>query len=203
MKIVQEDIIAYVLDELEPERRTVVDELIRTDERWKAEYTKWAGTLSQVNTQKPSMKTYNDVPDRYWNTFIVRVHERIDDRKRRFERVRERIYHAVPSLGLAVLILFFLNNILISNKKLDYLVEQYSWIRSLNTSEVIDQYIQNNISAADDLIGDLLNSEDESSAVLADWEESYSPTETDTEDTELTADEQKALLDNLEKTTSF
>ena len=203
MKIDQEIIIAYILDELEPGRRSEITELIRADDNWKQAYEKWASALNQITAEKPVLANYNDMPDRYWNSFLPRVRERIDDRAQRLNRLRERIYHAAPSFGLALVILFFLNNVLMTNKKLDYLVDQYVWMRDLNSTEIIDQYISENVAAADELISDLLAADDELGAVLADWDGSYSPTETPTDDAELSTEEQKALLENLEKTTSF
>ena len=159
--------------------------------------------MGQLNNEKTGLRKFNDVPDRYWNSLLPRVHERIDDRVQRRRLLRGRLIHAVPSFGLAVMILFFLNNVLITNKKIDYLLEQYSWISSLNTTEVIDQYVSENVSAADEFVNSLLQSGEDNTTVLTEWDGTYSPTETALDDNNLTQDEQKELLENLEKTTSF
>ncbi len=202
MKVDREIIIAYILGDLDPARHKEVAGLIQGDENWKKEYENWSEVLGQLNAQKPMLNRFEDIPDRYWASFLPRVRERIDERARRFERVRERLFHAAPSFALAAIILFFANDILITNKKLDYLLEQYSWVSNINSTEVVDEYIRENISAADDLISDLLESDDEAAA-LADWESSYSPTEPLPYDLELTGEEQKELLNKLENTTSF
>lgn len=153
--------------------------------------------------RKDRPRKFNDVPDRYWNSLLPRVHERIDDRAQRRRLLRGRLIHAVPSFGIAVLILFFLNNVLITNKKIDYLLDQYSWISSLNTTEVIDQYVSENVSAADEFVNSLLQSGEDNTTVLTEWDGTYSPTETALDDNNLTQDEQKELLENLEKPHHF
>jgi hypothetical protein len=203
MKIDQEEIIAYILNELEPERHNRVADLIRTDEHWKTEFEKWSPVMNQLNNNKPEVIASHGVPDRYWNTFLPRVHERIDERAEKRSILYGRLLHAVPSFGLAVLILFFLNSLLITNKKIDYLLDQYSWMSNLNSSEIIDQYVRENMPSADDFISGLMESAEEKSAALADWDGSYSPTESLPDEMELTQAEQTELLENLEKTTTF
>lgn len=203
MKADQQDILDYILGELPADRREPVAELIRTDDNWKREFEKWSAVMGQLNNEKTGLQKLNEAPDRYWNSFLPRVHERIDDRAQRRRLLRGRLIHAVPSFGLAVLILFFLNNVLITNKKIDYLLDQYSWISSLNTTEVIDQYVSENVSAADEFVNSLIQTGEDNTAVLTEWDGTYSPTETALDDNNLTQDEQKELYENLEKTTSF
>ena len=199
----EQDILNYILGELSADRREQIAELIRTDDNWKREFEKWSVLMGQLSNEKADLRKFNEVPDRYWNSFLPRVHERIDDRAQRRRLLRGRLIHAAPSFGLALLILFFLNNVLITNKKIDYLLDQYSWISSLNTTEVIDQYVSENVSAADEFINTLIQNTEDNTAILTEWDGTYSPTEAAMDDNNLTQDEQKELLENLEKTTSF
>ena len=203
MKVNPQDIFDYILNDLPAERMEQVAALIRTDDHWKNEFEKWSAVMGRLNHEKPELLKINDAPDRYWSSLLPRIRERIDDRIQKRMILRGRLIHAVPSFGLAVLILIFLNNVLITNKKIDYLLEQYAWISSLNSAEVIDQYVRENVTVADEIINDLILDSDDHTAVLTEWDGTYSPTETALDDNSLSQDEQKELLENLDKTTSF
>lgn len=204
MKINQQEIIAYLLHELSPERQEQVGYLIRQDEEWKMEFEKWALVMENLSSDKKSARSFDDIPNRYWSTFLPRVRERIDTKEQKRHIFRVRFIQAVPSFGLAVLILFFMNNVLITNQKIDYLLDQYNWMRSLNSSEIIDQYIGENVSVADKFINEVLGTDDDENTALTDWEGAYNPTESVLlDDNGLTPEEQKELLQNLEKTTTF
>ena len=203
MKVDQQEIIAYIMHELPAERQDQVRHLIQQDHEWTVEFEKWSVTMTQLNNEKTLVRSPAGIPDRYWNSFLPRVRERIDAKEQKRRVFRERFIHAVPSFGLAVLILFFMHNVLITNKKIDYLLDQYNWVRSLNTSKVIDQYIDNNVASADDFIKDVFDFGKEGSATISDWDDAYNPTESVLDYSSLTHEEQKELLENLEKTTTF
>lgn len=203
MKTHQEEIVAFILNELPPNRQEEVGLLIQQDEEWKVEFEKWSSVMKNLNSKKQLTRSFGDIPDRYWSTFLPRVRERIDEKQQKRRIFRERFVQAVPSFGLALLILFFLNNVLITNQKIDYLLDQYNWVSSLNSSEIIDHYISENVAAADEFISDVLDTGSDENTVLTDWEETYNPTESVLDYSSLTQEEQKELLDNLEKTITF
>lgn len=202
MKVNSQDIIDYLWHELPPDRWVEIDRLIREDEAWKAELEKWTSFKEDLNREKQPALSFEDMPNRYWSSFLPRVRERIDAKTQNRQIFKERFIHTAPSFALAALMLFFLSNVLLTGKKIDYLLDQYTWIRNLNTSEIMDRYVRQNVSDADDIIGALTSGDDDKN-ILADWEGSYTPADFFLDENGLTPDEQKELLQNLEKTTTF
>lgn len=203
MKVNQQEIIEFILHELPSERQKQVEYLVQQDEEWKIEFEKWSSVIRLVSNENQPVKSFDDIPDRYWSTFLPRVRERIDAKTKRREVFRERFFHVIPSFSLAIVILFFLNSVLVTGKKIDYLLDQYDWVSSLNSTGIIDDYIAKNDTAAESFISDVLDNGDSENASLTYWEEALNPTESILDYTALTHEEQRELLDNLEKTTTF
>ncbi|MBL7994050.1 hypothetical protein JNM05_01645 [bacterium] len=203
MKINQQEIIEFILHELPADRQQEINRLIQQDEDWKAEFDKWSSVIQHINDDRPCAAKYDDIPDRYWSTFLPRVRDRIEFKTRRRTVFRERFVHAVPSFGLALVLLFFMNSVLLTNQKIDYLLDQYDWVSSLNSTRIIDHYIGQNESAADEFISDVLDNDEAGNAALTYWEETFNPTESVLDYSALSSEEQIELLDNLEKITTF
>ncbi|MBL7961328.1 hypothetical protein JNL27_13935 [bacterium] len=203
MKINQKEIIEFILRELPAARQQEINHLVQQDEDWKAEFDKWSSVIQNINDEKQYVTKYDDIPDRYWSTFLPRVRDRIDTKAGRRNIFRERFIHAVPSFGLALVILFFLNSVLITNQKIDYMLDQYDWVSSLNSTRIIDHYIGQNESAADEFISDVLDNDEADNAALTYWEETFNPTESVLDYSALSSEEQNELLDNLEKISTF
>ncbi|KAB2880060.1 hypothetical protein F9K33_07060 [bacterium] len=203
MKINQQEIIEFILHELPANRQQEIYHLVQHDEDWKAEFDKWSSVIQNINNEKQYVAKYDDIPDRYWSTFLPRVRDRIDTKTRRRAVFRERFVHAFPSFGLALVILFFLNSVLLTNQKIDYLLDQYDWVSSLNSTRIIDHYIGQNKSAVDEFISDVLNNDEADKTALTYWEETINPTESVLDYSALSPEEQNELLDNLEKITTF
>jgi len=142
---------SHIEGRLDLESRRLVEQLITEDDTWASEYEQLKETLSLLSEDRHSWRA-DPQSESYWNNFLPRVRELIEERRRR----RKKMMRGIPVLAAFAAVFFIL---ILTNRADDPEYKKNLWLDELDDPLTLlaaelntDSLLQSTLAQLDELV---------------------------------------------------